>query len=223
MYRERAGLSQAQLAERIFVARSYISHFESGRSVPDLEQTQRLARALGVTVAELIGETTPPRPVDYRAMLEEIERAARAGITAIETELRSDSAQSAVPYYGRVPADSVRWVEAREAGAVESVWDRFLAGRSPNACFTVRVSGNCLLEDGIIDGNMVLCEWANGRPPAQNAIALVRFSDEFTLKHWFREGDEITLRDGAGRVIHRFPVAAEIEVVGIYVTHWPVI
>ena len=220
--REARDLSMADLAARVGLSYTYIRQLETGsKRIPHVDRLNDLARVLGVSVAALIGEAAPPpAPVDYRALLDEIRRTASAGIAAIETELQSDRAQSPVRYLGRVPADTVRWIEAREAGAMEDVWDAFLAGRSPESCFTVRVSGDCLMADGIIDGTMVLCAWANGRQPAQGAIALVRFSDEFTLKHWYREGDWVELRDGAGQMIHRFSIAAEFEVVGHYLTHW---
>ena len=54
-YRERAGMSQLELAERSGVARAYINMLESGkRENPGLETVQRLARGLGIDVVYLV-------------------------------------------------------------------------------------------------------------------------------------------------------------------------
>ena len=44
------GLTQDQLAERLFVTRQTVSNWERGASQPDLEQLEAIAAALGVEV-----------------------------------------------------------------------------------------------------------------------------------------------------------------------------
>ncbi len=56
--RQKAGLTQQQLAEKMYVDRSTVARWEKGYRIPDLIQLQRLAACLGVPVAELI--ETPP-------------------------------------------------------------------------------------------------------------------------------------------------------------------
>lgn len=46
-YRRRAGLSQAQLAERVSVHPTTIGKYESGQAVPSLEVALRIAKVLG--------------------------------------------------------------------------------------------------------------------------------------------------------------------------------
>jgi len=54
--REKKGLSQVTLAARAKVGRTYIVKLESGdKKNPSLEILQRLAKALGVPVTELLG------------------------------------------------------------------------------------------------------------------------------------------------------------------------
>lgn len=218
LFRQRAGFSQAELARRVFLSRSYVAHFETGRKTPDLELLDRFAAVLGVSVAELVGEAEVAQ-LDATELLRQVARAADAGIERIQ-EVTSDRSQSPVRYYGRVPADAVRWVEARESGAVEQVWDQFLAGRSPSEFLTVTASGDCLGRRGILDDDTVLLEWANGRVPSNGRIVLVRLGDEFTLKIWWRDGDWVELRDGDGNVIARLSILAEFEVLGLYVNRW---
>ena len=52
--RESKGLSQQQLAGRLFVNRSSISNWESGRRIPDLIIISRLAQALDTDISELV-------------------------------------------------------------------------------------------------------------------------------------------------------------------------
>ena len=51
--RAEKGLSQAQLAEKIFVTRSTIARWETGSRIPDSVMISRLARCLGVETARL--------------------------------------------------------------------------------------------------------------------------------------------------------------------------
>ncbi len=48
------GLSQAALAKRARITREYVNKLEAGRYDPTLGVLQRLAKALGVPVTELL-------------------------------------------------------------------------------------------------------------------------------------------------------------------------
>jgi transcriptional regulator with XRE-family HTH domain len=52
--RQRTGLSQRQLALRMQVPRTYVSKIENDKATPTLSSLERLARALEVSVPELI-------------------------------------------------------------------------------------------------------------------------------------------------------------------------
>ena len=51
--RQKAGLTQAQLAERAGIEQGYLSRVERGKHSPSLEVTYRLAAALGVRPGDL--------------------------------------------------------------------------------------------------------------------------------------------------------------------------
>lgn len=51
--RERQGLSQTQLAERVGITQVELSRFESGRRRCYLDTAKRLAEALGLTLGRL--------------------------------------------------------------------------------------------------------------------------------------------------------------------------
>ena len=62
--RLRAGFSQDELAERLFVTRQTVSNYENGRTRPDVEQILRLAEIFGTDAnAVLYG---PPVPESRR-------------------------------------------------------------------------------------------------------------------------------------------------------------
>lgn len=54
--REARGLTQAGLARKARVTREYVNKLEAGRHDATVGVLQRLARALGVTLSELLGE-----------------------------------------------------------------------------------------------------------------------------------------------------------------------
>ena len=58
-YRNRVGLSQEKLAEKIGVTRQTVSKWEKGLSVPDADLLVKLADILEVSVAELLGGNIP--------------------------------------------------------------------------------------------------------------------------------------------------------------------
>jgi transcriptional regulator with XRE-family HTH domain len=58
--RKAAGLTQTQLAEQLGIAQQTLAHYEAGRLRVAVALLSPLARALGVSTEELIGEQTPP-------------------------------------------------------------------------------------------------------------------------------------------------------------------
>ena len=62
--RKQQGLTQKQLAQRLFVSDKAVSKWERGLSMPDIQLLRPLARTLDVTVAELLAcRPLPPFPV----------------------------------------------------------------------------------------------------------------------------------------------------------------
>jgi transcriptional regulator with XRE-family HTH domain len=55
------GLTQEQLAEKLFVTRQTVSAWETGRAQPDLETLERIAAALGAEVTEVIYGASRPQ------------------------------------------------------------------------------------------------------------------------------------------------------------------
>lgn len=57
--REEAGISQEKLAELAGLHRTYVSSVERGKRNISIENIERLALALGVTMRDLMPETVP--------------------------------------------------------------------------------------------------------------------------------------------------------------------
>lgn len=55
--REKLGYSQKELADLALVSQSVIGHIEANNRCPRTDTLQKIAKALGVTVSELLNET----------------------------------------------------------------------------------------------------------------------------------------------------------------------
>lgn len=58
--RERRGMTQTQLADRINVTKAAVSMWESGKSTPLRKYRAALCEALGCTESELLGDKVSP-------------------------------------------------------------------------------------------------------------------------------------------------------------------
>ena len=63
------GLTQDQLAERLYVTRQTVSNWERGASQPDLEQLEAIAAALGVEVMTLLYGPKPRFRISWKRVL----------------------------------------------------------------------------------------------------------------------------------------------------------
>lgn len=54
------GLTQSELARQAHVSVAYVGRLESGGAAPGLDLVDRLAKALGVTLTDLLPATAPP-------------------------------------------------------------------------------------------------------------------------------------------------------------------
>lgn len=66
--RKNAGIKQSELAEKLGVAVITIGQYERGKRQPRLEQLQRIATALGVSVDYLLGQYHLKGIIDYKSL-----------------------------------------------------------------------------------------------------------------------------------------------------------
>src|ERR1044072_8763944 len=69
--RQRAGLSQRQLALRMSVPRTYVSKIENDKATPTLSSLERLARALEVAVPDLLTGGERNRQEEVRDLMKD--------------------------------------------------------------------------------------------------------------------------------------------------------
>jgi transcriptional regulator with XRE-family HTH domain len=69
--RLRNGLSQRQLATRMSVPRTYVSKIENEKATPTLSSLERLAKALEVTVPDLLSGGEPNRHEEIRDLVQD--------------------------------------------------------------------------------------------------------------------------------------------------------
>src|SRR6185436_1662713 len=69
--RLRSGLSQRQLAARMSVPRTYVSKIENEKATPTLSSLERLARALEVTVPDLLSGGERTRQEEVRELMQD--------------------------------------------------------------------------------------------------------------------------------------------------------
>lgn len=67
VYRQREGMSQAELAEASEVTRPNMSRYERGVKQPGMTTARRIAKALGVSVDALFPDDDVPTPMEMLA------------------------------------------------------------------------------------------------------------------------------------------------------------
>lgn len=197
--RDARGMSQWDLANAIGKDQTYISKIERGVTLqPDYMVLRDIGEALEIPFDDLV--------------------LAIAGQLRVE----ADADERPVRFAGRIPADSVRWCEVEGKQEMRDVWRPFFGAHDPEQCFLVQVSGDCLLTQGIRDGQFVLLRKpADHEIPRNGEIVAVRIGDEYTLKVWFTRGDVIELSDGDGRIVYRGRMDdATLQLMGIYLNNW---
>lgn len=87
--RRRQGLTQKQLAEKLYISDKAVSKWETAQSLPDISLLAPLAEALGVTVTELLRGQRAGE--DQRMELDEVEQvvAGALGLSAGERQSRA--------------------------------------------------------------------------------------------------------------------------------------
>lgn len=76
LLREKRGLTQEELSNKIGISRAALSHYETNRREPDYETINKIANYFNVTVDYLLGRTDQPQTVldhDVREFVEHLD------------------------------------------------------------------------------------------------------------------------------------------------------
>lgn len=165
--RKQAGMTQVELAEKLDVARSTITQWETGWSSPRMGMVQKLAGVFGVTSAEMLAE-----PTDL-----------------------PDGAMPVVPSSATVPLLTIGRVHAGAMTDEEEVAHRVEVPASvcenhPRA-FALEVEGDCM--DRVIpEGSHVLVD--PDREPGNGSIAVVETEAyRAVMRRWYRGSSTLML------------------------------
>lgn len=114
---------------------------------------------------------------------------ARSLEVAPRLELPDEQRHTRLPLVGSIAAGSpIEAVEDREHLDLESLFVPPRRGGTTANIFVLRVRGDSMKDDGILDGDYVVCEKRNRVLNGQTIVALVD-NDEATLKRMYRERD----------------------------------
>ncbi len=90
-----------------------------------------------------------------------------------------------VPIIGRVRAGMPILAEENLEGYVDFLTDKYRS----SALFALRVTGNSMIEAGILDGDTVIVEQTNVAEEGEIIVALI--DDEATVKEFYKEGNGV--------------------------------
>ena len=183
--RREAGLTQAELAAKGCISRSYLAGVEGGRYNPSVDTLRRLAAALDLPAAALLGETALPEATEQSvsaaiALFEKLRREGRLpeNLTLLPQMRR-------IPLVGEIACGTPILAE-------ENIEDWVDLPRHIHADYALTCRGESMVGAGICDGDVV---YIRQQPEVQNGqIAAVRVDDDTaTLKRFYRAGDTVTL------------------------------
>ncbi len=176
-------------------------------------------RGLPPTIAEIgeeFGIASTNGVNDHLVALEKkgfIERSSKARGIHITSKAAIGLYQSEVgvlPLVGQVAAGLPVLAEENIEGHVPV--DASMAQR---AAFCLRVTGDSMIEDGILDGDIIIVD--QGKKARRGDVVVALVDDEATVKHFYPEGSTIELRPANSTMkTMRFP-AQDVSLQGVVV------
>jgi repressor LexA len=116
-----------------------------------------------------------------------------------------------IPLLGRVAAG--RPIEAISVPDTIAVPSDLVARRD---CFALRVTGDSMIDDHIVDGDVVVLESRKTPRAGETVVALIR-GDECTLKRFYQDGGKVRLVPANAKLSPmEFPVE-DVEVQGVVI------
>ena len=87
--RTQKGLSQQQLAAKLFVDRSTISNWEHGKRIPDVTMMTRIAQVLDTDISKLLSTTMEAEETPNVILLDDEDIILKGGLRVLEKALPS--------------------------------------------------------------------------------------------------------------------------------------
>jgi len=88
--------------------------------------------------------------------------------------------------------------------------------RNAEETFVLRVRGDSMIEEGIQEGDFIICERRKEARPGQVVVALVN-TYETTVKYFYPEGDQVRLQPANPYMAPIYVKASDVEIQGVVV------
>lgn len=133
--------------------------------------------------------------------------------TALTTLTLSEEARApqmvAIPYYGQIAAGAP--LEAlNDAGETIFVAPEFASGD----CYALRARGDSMIEDGILDGDILIVRHCTQAGPGQTVVALIE-GNAATVKRFYRRGQNVILEPANQRLRPLTLRANQVQIQGV--------
>lgn len=204
LYLNRYG-GQTEFADAINVAQSTVSAWVTLIQPPGRRNRLSIARVLDVPIDEVNERVSRQTWRNHEARV-----GAALNLASVDSSVRDVS----ITITAILPADLARGIWQEGNHGTVNIPISWLGGRAMDDVFAARISGDCLAAMHIVDGDVVICEWAKGRRPVDGDMVVVAVDGEATVKLWYWVPSGVELRDGSGKVIYQGKPGVHLHVEG---------
>lgn len=204
--RDLAGLTQAELATKAGLSRSFLTRVEAGTAEASLSSLANIASALDVSVAQIVGDATiSPRPETAAMQLLQAAVKATQGVP--------------IRYAGTVPGgDESRGTAT--GGRMLNVPADWTTGRDLESLFVLEVDDESFAGNGIASGSFVMCEPPVARDLSNGDVVVIRVGRMLSLRRWSKLATLIERRDDDDRTLVRLSTGELATVIGVVLESW---
>jgi repressor LexA len=212
--RQQAEITQRQLADGIGMNPTYLSKIENDRmgTIPSAATLTGMADVLGVDRDWLLTQCGRPPEHMTEAIIENPEFFQRLAHMELGGPSAAHSKTEDYRLLGRIAAGlPIEAVENAESFDLANVF-------APHKHFLLRVCGDSMLEDGILDGDIAIVHPQSTCENGELVVAIVDGEDA-TLKRFYREGRRVRLQPANARmqplIVNRNAIEVRGRVVGM--------
>jgi repressor LexA len=170
---------------------------------------QELADQLGtskVTIFEHVGA------LEKKKILRRDKHKARSLEIVTDKRLPDESRTTKLPLLGNIAAGSpIEAVENRVEIDLESLF------ASKAGVYVLKVRGESMIEDHLMDGDYVVIERRNAARNGEQVVALITDTNEATLKRYYKEGGKVRLQPANATMEPRIVEADRVRVQGVVI------
>ena len=208
--REEAGLTQAELGDKLGVSHSVVSDLERG--IPkkiDLFDLEQIGDALGKPFSYFLGQDTEEdrKAAEYKRLATELERL-RGEVRGLEPDYMTDMIP--VPLIGTVPGGYPDFRDQEEAEEFHPIRRAII---HEEGAYCLKVTGNSMTGRNILHGDIVFVD--SVAKPKDGDIVIARRGDEAVIRA-YREDDNGPYLEAANKGYKRLRLK-EAEIIGVIV------